>query len=213
MSKNIGMDPFLFGRKVKQKHQEIPIIILATDSADLNFCQDHVSEEGVDKAFFWYGDTGLFLAIIKYVEDSINSIFDTVNGNVQVILVVEDSIRYYSLLLPVIYSEIVQQTQRSISEDLNEMQRLLRRKARPKILLAANYDEGLNLYEKYKKNILGIISDVKFPSKGKIDSNAGHKFIQHIKNDNSTIPTLLQSTDLKNRKRAEEVGAYFIHKK
>ena len=96
MSKNIGMDPFKFGKKIKQECPDIPIIILATDTADLHFCQKNISEKGIDKAFFWYGDTSLFLAIVKYVEDSINTEHDTVNGNVQVILILEDSIRDYS---------------------------------------------------------------------------------------------------------------------
>ncbi len=212
MSKNIGMDPFKFGRKIKKECPNLPVIILATDAADLHVCQQHVGEEGVDKAFFWYGDTSLVIAIIKYVEDKINVKYDTANSNVQVIIMLEDSIRYYSTFLPIIYSEFVRQTQRSISEDLNEMQRLLRRRARPKILLVDNFEDGMKLYAEYKNYILGIISDIKFNRNGKPDPNAGHKFIRLIKEDNRHVPTLLQSTDQRNRKRAEEVGAYFIHK-
>ena len=162
MSKNIGMDPFEFGRKIKKERPNLPVIILAADTADLHICQQRVGEGGVDKAFFWYGDTSLFLAIIKYVEDKINVKYDTINGNVQVILLIENSIRYYSIFLPIIYTEIVRQTQRSLSEDLNEMQRLLRRRIRPKILLAENFEEGISLYDEYKDNVLGVISDVKF---------------------------------------------------
>jgi len=212
MSKNIGMDPFKFGRKIKKECPNLPVIILATDTADLHICQQHVGEEGVDKAFFWYGDTSLIIAITKYVEDKINVKYDTANSNVQVIIMVEDSIRNYSKFLPLIYSELVSQTQRSISEDLNEMQRLLRRRARPKILLVDNFEDGMKLYEEYKNYVLGIISDVKFNRNGKPDPNAGHEFIRLIKEDNRYIPTLLQSTDIRNRKKAEEIGAYFIHK-
>lgn len=212
MSKNIGMNPYVFGKKIKEECSGLPVILLATDTADLHFCQENVCEEGIDKSFFWYGDTSLFMAIVKYVEDKINVQFDTANGNVQVIIVLEDSIRDYSMLLPLIYSEIVQQLRRSISEDLNEMQRLLRRRARPKILITGNYEEGIELYKKYKRNILGIISDVKFPRGGKLNIQAGHDFIRFIKEDNPFIPTLLQSTDPENRKRAEELGAFFIHK-
>lgn len=212
MSKNIGMNPFTFGKKIKEECPDLPVIILATDAADLHFCQQNAGKEGIDKAFFWYGDTSLFMAIVKYVEDRTNAQFDTKNGNVQVIILLEDSIRDYSMLMPVIYSEIVQQTQRSISEDLNEMQRLLRRRARPKILLVDNYEEGVELYKKYKNNILGIISDVKFPKEGKLNLYAGHEFIKFVKNNNPFVPTLLQSTNPENRRRAEELGAYFIHK-
>ena len=212
MSKNIGMNPYTFGKKIKEECSNLPVILLATNTADLHFCQDNVCKEGIDKSFFWYGDTSLFMAIVKYVEDKINVKFDTANGNVQVIILVEDSIRDYSMLLPVIYSEIVQQLRRSISEDLNEMQRLLRRRARPKILLADNYEEGVELYKKYRRNILGIISDVKFPREGKLDPQVGHDFIQFVKEDNPFVPTMLQSTDPENRKRAEELGAFFVHK-
>lgn len=212
MSKNIGMDPYVFGKEIKKECPDLPVILLATDTADLHFCQKNIEKDEIDKSFFWNGDSILFMAIIKYVEDTINAPFDTVNGNVQVIIVVEDSIHDYSMLLPVFYSEIVQQTQRSISDDLNEMQRLLRRRARPKILLAYNYEQAITLYEKYKKNVLGIISDVKFPRNGKEDTTAGHDFISHVKKDNEFIPTVLRSTNPKNRKRAEEIGAYFINK-
>ncbi len=212
MSKNIGMDPYKFGRKIKKLCPKIPVIILATDEADLRFCQENINQTGIDRAFFWSGDTSLFLAIIKSVEDQINAKYDTKNENVQLIIVIEDSIRHYSTLLPVIYSAIVEQTQRSISEDLNEMQRLLRRRARPKILLANNYEKGIELYNKYKKNILGIISDVKFPKDRKIDTQAGIKFIKFVKNDNPYLPAMLQSTDPKNSNKAEKIGAYFINK-
>jgi hypothetical protein len=212
MSKNIGMDPFIFGKKMKKARPGIPVIILATDSADLHTCQDRIHEEGIDKAFFWNGDTRLFLAIVKYVEDKINADHDTVTGDVRVIIVLEDSIRYYSMFLPIIYTEIVKQIQRSISEDLNEMQRLLRRRTRPKILLADSYEKGIDLYKKYRENILGIISDVKFYKNGKLNKNAGHDFIEYVKKDNENIPTLLQSSDSKNRKRAEKTNSYFIYK-
>jgi hypothetical protein len=212
MSKNIGMDPYKFGRKIKEECPEIPVLILATDAADLHFCQENIDQVGIDNAFFWYGDSSLFLAIIKSIEDKINAPFDTENGNVQLILFLEDSIRDYSMLLPVIYSEIVKQTQRSISDDLNEMQRLLRRRARPKIIIAHNYEEGINLYNKYKDNILGIISDVKIPRNGKLDPDAGNDFISYVKKSNPFVPTMLQSTDPENRKKAEEIGTFFINK-
>jgi hypothetical protein len=212
MSKNIGMDPFSFGRKMKKTSAGIPVIILATDSADLHICQDRIHEKGIDRAFFWNGDTRLFLAIVKYVEDKINVNYDIIAGNVRSIIVLEDSIRYYSMFLPIIYTEIVKQIQRCLSEDLNEMQRLLRRKARPKILLATRYEKGIELYEKYKENILGIISDVKFYKNDKLDKNAGHDFIEFVKNDNENLPTLLQSSDPTNRKRAEKINSFFIYK-
>lgn len=212
MSKNVGMVPSDFCKEIKKNNPELPVIQLATDADDLFLCQQEINGQEIDKVFFWNGDAKLFLAIIKYVEDKINARHDTVQGNVRAIIMIEDSIRDYSMFLPIIYTEIVRQVQRSLSEDLNEMQRLLRRRARPKILLVDNFEEGIMLYEEYKDNILGIISDVNFKYNGKADPNAGHRLVELIKKDDRYIPTLLQSTESENRKRAESIGAYFIHK-
>jgi len=212
MSKHIGMAPYDFGKKIKKLHPNLPVILLATDTADINLAQQKDTEEGIDKTFFWTGDSTLFLAVIKYVEDSINARYDTVNGNVRVIIMLEDSIHYYSMFLPIIYTEIVQQTRRSISEDLNEMQRLLRRRARPKILLARTFEEGMALYEQYKDYVLGIITDVNFKKKGKTDPNAGYKFAQQIRKDSKFIPVLMQSSEPKNRAKADAIGVYFLDK-
>jgi len=212
MSKNIGMDPFNFSKKIKQKCPGIPVVVLATDTADLHTCQKRITEKTIDKAFYWNGDSKLFLAIIKYIEDKINVNYDTKNANVRVLIMLEDSIRYYSMFLPIIYTEIVKQTQRSLSEDLNEMQRLLRRRARVKILLTDNYEEGLKLYEKHKDYALGIISDVNFLNKGKQDPKAGYNFIKYVKKDNKHLPTMLQSSNPENRKRADDLGIFFIYK-
>jgi len=149
MSKNIGMDPYDFGKQIKELYPGLPVILLATDSSDVRLIAQKKDKSGIDKAFFWTGDSTLFLAIIKYVEDSINTSGDTLNGNVRILIMVEDSIRFYSMLLPMLYTEIVRQTQRTISEDLNEMQRLLTRRARPKILLAETFEEGMDCFYKY----------------------------------------------------------------
>lgn len=212
MSKNIGMDPFEFGKKIKKIYPDLPVILLATETSDLNLIQQKEGKTGVDKAFFWNGDSSLFLAIIKYIEDKINVCFDTVTSNVQVIIMLEDSIRDYSMFLPIIYTEIVQQTERSISEDLNEMQRLVRRRGRPKILLAETFEEGMKVYEQYKDYLLGMISDVRFKQNGKDDPNAGYNFIQLVKKEKPYIPILMQSTDPENRKKAENIGAHFLDK-
>ena len=212
MSKHIGMDPYDFGKKIKKLHPNLPVILLATDTVDINLAQQKGTEKGIDTTFFWTGDSTLFLAAIKYVEDSINARYDTANGNVRILLMLEDSIHHYSMFLPIIYTEIVQQTRRSISEDLNEMQRLLRRRARPKILLARTFEEGMALYEQYKEYVLGIITDVNFKKKGKADPNAGYKFAKQIKKDSKFIPILMQSSEPKNRTKADTIGAYFLDK-
>ena len=212
MSKNIGMDPFDFGKKIKNVRSDLPVILLATDTADLHLTAQKEDKIGIDRTFFWTGDSTLFLAIIKYVEDSVNARHDTKNGNVRVILMVEDSIPYYSMFLPVIYTEIVRQTQRSLSEDLNKMQRLLRRRARPKILIAETFEEGMKFYEEYKEYILGIITDIQFKRNEKLDKKAGFHFIDTIRKETPYVPILMQSSDEKNKAKSEEIGVSFLHK-
>ena len=212
MSKNIGIDPFEFGKKIKEINPEVPVILLATDPADIDRIENRENEEGIDKVFFWTGDSTLILAIIKYVEDSINARYDTKNGNVRVIIMVEDTPRHYSMLLPIIYTEIVQQTRRSLSEDLNEMQRLLRRRARPKILLAQTYEEAIKLFDKYKEYILGIITDINFKREGKLDPEAGFKLTKKIREESKYIPILMQSSDPKNKEKVEAIGSFFLDK-
>jgi hypothetical protein len=155
----------------------------------------------------------VFVAIIKHLEDRYNVEHDTREGLVRVIIVVEDSIRYYSLFLPLIYSELMKQTHRLISAGINDFYNLLQMRARPKILLAETYEEAIAYYRRYQKYVIGVISDVRFSKEGKIDKEAGLKFIKEVKTNNLTLPTALQSRELKNKQRAKELGAFFIHKK
>lgn len=212
MSKNIGMDPYEFGKKIKKANPDLPVILLATDIADIDLVENREDEEGIDRVFFWTGDSTLFLAIIKNIEDSVNAKFDTKNGNVRVIILVEDSIHHYSMLLPLIYTELVQQTRRSLSEDLNEMQRLLRRRARPKILLAQTYEEAVSIYYNYREYVLGVITDIEYKREGKLDPAAGFKLAKQIRDDSEYIPILMQSSKTENKKRAERTGSYFLDK-
>jgi len=212
MAKNIGMDPFQFGKEVKTIHPELPVILLATDRSDINQFQEEKSVGSIDKIFAWTGDPALFLAIIKYVEDSMNVRYDTANGNVRVLIMVEDSIYYYSMLLPILLTEVVQQTRHSLSDDLNEMQRLLRRRARPKILLAETYEEAQYYYKKYKEYVLGVLSDVSFKKNGKVNPRAGHEFLRSIRHEMTHLPLLMQSSEIKNQEKAEEIDAIFLNK-
>jgi hypothetical protein len=213
MSKNIGMDPAEFGESIKLIDPKVPVVLLATDSSDLYDAEERKLSSGIDKVFFWNGDSNLFIAIIKYVEDLKNVQPDTQNGGVQVIIMVEDSIKYYSMFLPTIYSELVQQTQSIISEDLNEMQRRLRMRVRPKVLMAETFEEGMALYDTYESHVLGVISDVNFPRNGKMDPDAGYSFVSSIRERDRFIPILLQSTKERNRDRIEALGAYFLNKR
>ena len=212
LSKNIGMDPFVFGKKIKKLCAETPVFLLATDTADLVKIQKRSLDEHIDASFFWGGDSKLFLAIVKLLEDRINASYDVMNANVRVIILVEDFIRHYSMFLPLLYAEIVKQTERSISEDVNELQRLLRRRARPKILLAQTYEEAFQLYEKYEKNVLGVISDVGFYRGGKKDVEAGFSLVERMRKNNPFLPVLLQSAQEENRAKAEQFNVVFLYK-
>jgi len=212
MSKNIGMDPFVFGEKIKRLCDGTPVFLLATDTADLVKIQKKALSKHIDASFYWVGDSKLFLALVKLLEDKINAPYDTKNGNVRVLILVEDSIRHYSMFLPLLYSEIVKQTERAISEDVNEVQRLLRRRARPKILLASTYEEAMHLYEIYENNVLGIISDVGFYHNGEKDTSAGFSLIKQIRKKNPFLPVLMQSALVDNQEKAEQLGVVFLYK-
>ncbi len=151
--------------------------------------------EAFDDIFFWSGESKILLTIIKYIEDRINVEADTALLGVRVIILVENSIRFYSSFLPLIYTEILQQTSALMSESINSSNRLLRLRARPKILLAKNYEEAWALFNKYKKYLLGIISDIQFSKDGQNDEKAGIQLAMAIKDEISDLPILLQSSD------------------
>ncbi len=206
------MDVHTFGKRVKLANPNIPIILLAYESDISSHALKSGDVPGIDKIFVWTGDTKILLAITKLMEDKLNVSHDTQFGNVRVIIVIENSRHYYSLFLPLIYTEIMKQTQSLIAEGLNEMHRQLRRRARPKILLAQNFEEGMEYYEKYKRNILGIISDIRYSRKGKTDPEAGFKFAGQIKSENSEMPLLLMSSNYKNARRADRMKVSFLDK-
>jgi hypothetical protein len=205
------MDPFSLGKKVKQ-YQNIPVILLVNNAANLPYLPDITTREGIDKVFLWNGDSTVFVAIIKHLEDQMNVEHDTRVGLVRVIIVIEDSIRFYSMFLPIIYSEIMKQIHRLIAEGVNDYYRLLQMRIRPKILLATTYEDAMKYYNEYKQYVIGILSDVRFPRSGKLDETAGLDFIKEIKKDNYTLPVALQSSDEANRIRAESLGVFFINK-
>lgn len=164
---NIGdTDPFDFAKEVKSTRSDIPIVLLAHFSRELSLRVENSDTSAVDYVFCWLGNTDLILAIIKLIEDKMNAEDDIGGVGVQTILLVEDSIRFYSSYLPLVYRLVLQQSQEFLNEALNEQQKMLRRRARPKILLARTYDEAIDFYNRYSKNILGVISDVTFKIHG-----------------------------------------------
>ncbi|NHJ04590.1 MAG: response regulator [Candidatus Heimdallarchaeota archaeon] len=206
------IDAFSFGKRVKETY-DIPVILLLNSVVELNYLPLKEKQEGIDRVFVWNGDSKIFVAIIKHLEDKINADYDTKNGQVRVFIFVDDSPRFFSLLLPELYSEIMRQTHRLISEGTNDFQDLLKMRVRPKILLAENYEEAMEYYEKYKSYVMGVISDIEFPQNGKLSKNAGFKYVEKIKKQSPNMPIILQSSKNHYRERAEKAGCYFIHKK
>ncbi len=202
-------DPVEFGKKIKKIQPDVPVVLLATEAGELR--RYHVPEaaEGIDRVFLWTGDSALFLAIIKLFEDMKNIDHDTKYGSVRVILLVEDSPQYYSIFLPLMYREIMTQTQMLIEESANEQEKAWRKRARPKILLAENYEDALSIYREYREYMLGVITDVSYPRKGRKEEKAGFMLISNIDPD---TPVLIQSSQPEHRKEAEDFGAPFIDK-
>ncbi|HOW50646.1 MAG TPA: PEP/pyruvate-binding domain-containing protein [bacterium] len=212
----VGLDvraPLALAKEIK-KRRELPVILLFNNSANLHLCPvDSPEMRHIDRVFVWNGYSKIFLAITKYIEDRANVDNDTGLGMVQVVLLIEDSIRFYSRYLPFLYAEIMRQTQRLIAdENLDEMNKLLRMRARPKVLLATTYEEALELYRKYRKHLLAVISDVRFPRAGKIDPQAGLTFVRSIKEELPDLPVLMQSSEAHNEPKAHLLGAGFINK-
>ena len=215
---NVGeLDVFTFAKIVKERHPQIPVALLTSFSKDIYRRIEEQDRSGLDYIFGWHGNTDLIMAIIKLVEDKMNAEEDIVEGGVQAILLVEDSIRFYSTYLPELYKLILLQNTEFLKDALNEQQQILRKRARPKILLATNYEEAVELYDRYKKNMLGVISDVGFvlhrndpPESEKRD--AGIDLCRRIKEDNPLMPVLLQSSQTEFEAQARGLGAGFIAK-
>ncbi len=201
-----------FARLAKDSGLKIPIILLAHDNLELNTLILNEDTSVFDKIFVWQGDFRIIIAIIKYLEDRMNIEHDTKMVGVQVVIAIEDNLRYYSSFLPLIYTEMLKQSQRLISEGINLSHKFLRMRARPKILLCSTYEEAWEYYEKYKEFILGIISDIDFPHKGQNDPHAGIEFALNVKKEHTDIPILLLSNNPQNSNNAKETGATFVMK-
>lgn len=197
---------------VKESDLDIPIVLLAHDNKELKYLILNKNADVFDKIFVWQGDFRIIIAIIKYFEDRANVAHDTKIVGVQSIIVIEDSVRYYSSILPIIYTETMKQSQRLISEGINLSHKFLRMRARPKILLCSTYEEAWEYYTKYKEFILGVISDIDFPHNGFQDPQAGVKFAASVKAQQSDIPILLLSHNQENEKSALKYRASFLLK-
>jgi len=207
-----GTDVFALAKMIKARYGHIPIVVLTYFSREVSLRLEGEDLSAIDYVFCWLGDASLILAIIKLLEDKMNADFDIENIGVQAIILVENSIRYISSYLPNLYRIVLQQSIDFQREALNEHQRMLKMRGRPKIMLATNYNDALDLYKKYKYNVLGVISDISYKKDNVSDENAGIALCQAVMADDDKVPFLLQSSSLVHRKMAEELGAGFIHK-
>lgn len=207
-----GMGPFELAKNIKRRYENIPIVVLTSFSREISVRLSREDTSAIDYIFCWLGDADLLLAIIKLIEDVMNVAEDVNLVGVQVIILIEDSIRFYSSYLPVIYKIIFEQSKEFMSEGLNEHQKMLRMRGRPKILLATNYNEAEELYKKYRLNVLGVISDVSYKHNGVKDPMAGIKFSEMVKKDNKYTPVLLQSSRGENQQLAKEIRVGFLNK-
>ncbi len=206
------LDPITFGKRVKKDRPELPVILLVFDTSELKRMRNLLRGSAIDKVFVWSGDANVLPVIIKYVEDRKNVERDMETGDIRAIVVVEDSPRFYSIILPRIYRQVVHHTSRLMDESLNDTHRILRLRARPKILLASNYEEAVEMIKMCGDNLLGVISDIRFPKNGKRDISAGFKLGRWIRNRESAMPLLLQSTKPAGEKRAKRLDARFLYK-
>jgi CheY-like chemotaxis protein len=205
--------PFQLAKEIKSKQPDLPVLLLLNVASDYVIWENHTEDrQHIDDVFLWNGDTKLFLAMVKNVEDQMNVAFDTAHGLVRVILLVEDSLHYYSLFLPSLYSVIMKQTQRLIEEEVSDINKRLRMRIRPKVLLAHDYEEAVELYDRYKEYMLCVISDIRYKVGGEVDPKAGFKLIDHVVSSNSELPIILQSSEDENEEPARAKGAHFLNK-
>ncbi|MFW5792635.1 MAG: PEP/pyruvate-binding domain-containing protein [Bacteroidota bacterium] len=213
----MGIDkstPIQLSRIIKQIYHSLPVFLLLNNNSDIALFEDGSKNiTSIDKIFVWNGDSNVFLAMVKYLEDKANVKNDIAIGLVRVILLVEDSAKYYSRYLPVLYSIVIEQTRQLIEEvNTDELYKLLKMRARPKIILASTFEEAVSMFNEYKDNLLCLISDVKFEKDGKLDDEAGLALLSYAKTVIPDLPAVLQSSDTENSQKAYELRTTFINK-
>lgn len=205
--------PYQLSSAIKRLSPDTPVLLLLNNTGDINLIKKFPDEmKYIDNVFYWNGDSKLFLAMMKYVEDIWNCDFDTRVGLVRVILLVEDSINFYSSYLPLLYTEIMKQTQILIDAEMNDMSKRLRMRARPKVLLAKNYEDAVRLYKKYEEYIVCLISDIDFPKRGKKHRGTGIELLTAIRKINADLPILMQSSNKDYKEVVLNKKASFVRK-
>ena len=213
MMRIADMDPITFGEKVKSEYPDKPIVLLAFDESEITSLPQERMKKSIDKVFIWSGNANLFPAVIKNFEDKMNFERDYKIADIRAIILVEDNPRYYSIILPLIYRTALLHARNLINKSLSDTDRLLLFRARPKIILVSTYEEAIKYYDDYRHNILGFISDVRFPKNNELDDYAGIKLAEYIRKKDSDMPIILQSTNPHHNEDANAINASFIHKK
>ncbi len=212
----VGVDketPMDMCRKIKSKYPYLPTFLLLNTPSDMDFIRKKTRQVPFDNFFVWTGESKVFFAMVSLLEDLVNVENDTKKGLTGVILLVEDSADYYSSYLPMLYNLVMDQTRNLIQDvSTDELYKVLKLRARPKILLASDWEHAINIFNNYKDNLLCVISDMAFPQNGRTNSKAGYELIQYIKNQLPNLPTVLQSSDPENSKYAFLLKSNFINK-
>ncbi|MEC9458164.1 MAG: PEP/pyruvate-binding domain-containing protein [Candidatus Thermoplasmatota archaeon] len=209
MSKAGKLDANTFANMVKKIHENIPVVLLSQNTRELATLK---TGEGIDRIFVWGGDSRILLSICKLIEDEKNVENDVRDGDVQVILLVEDSRRFYSAYLPLLYTQLVRQTSRLIGDEGNLHEKVLRLRARAKILLASDMDSAKEIIDKYSRNIIGIFTDGRFPNQSGDRDVAGLELVKYAQTGDRYLPILLQSKNIELKEDAEALGIPFLHK-
>ena len=212
MPNMVDSDIFAAPKKVKQRHPSIPIVVLTPFSKEVSKRIADEDLSAIDYIFSWLGNSELLLAIIKLIEDKMNTPNDVASVGVQIILLVEDSVRFYSSALPHLYKFVLEQSREFAKEALNAHQKTLRMRGRPKIKLARTYEEAIRIYDQYRDHILGIISDMSFMRNGEKDPMSGYYFGQHVRQTGLVTPLIFESSEQDNIRWAKELRASFIDK-
>lgn len=206
------MDAAELAREARRRGLDVPVVLLAYDGGELNEFMARADISGLERIFLWPGDAHILLAIVKYMEDKWNVEHDSGAAGVPIIMVIEDNVRYYSSFLPMMYGEVIRHSQSVISEGFNVTDKILRMRARPKILLCTSWEEALSYFERFPDEVLGVISDIEFPRCGRLDREAGVEFALMVKRKWPDVEVILQSSRQENAAQAKAVGASFLLK-
>lgn len=205
-------ETFVKAKDFKRLHPDVPFVVLTPFSREVSRRLQNEDFSAVDYVFSWLGNVDLLVAIIKLIEDKMNADNDISQVGIQMILLVEDSVRFYSSILPTLYNFILRQSQRFSTEALNAHETMMRMRGRPKVMLARNYDEAVALYDKYRDHILGVISDVSFAHDGVKDKQAGLKLARYLRSQDANLPIIIESSDVENAAHMQEFDGTFLDK-